>query len=172
MTIFFTITCLFIAIFFLALLWLIDLKVRLLPNKYVAGFFLCGVVFHFLTSFYFCSPSQATLGMLGGGGLLFTIRAVSNHIYGFDTLGLGDVKLMAAAGFWLGAEHIFLSISVGAFAGLIHGFVYGYIANKKNADNVKFSTLSIPAGPGFIVGIIVIGIFKFYTLPLLLTGQL
>lgn len=171
MIIFFTTICLIFTGCFLALLWIIDLKIKILPNKYVAGFFLCGVAFHFLTSFYFCTPMQSIIGILGGGGLLYGIRSISNRIYGFDTLGLGDVKLMAAAGCWLGAEHIFLAISAGAFAGLAHGLIYGFLENRKNTQNVKLSTLSIPAGPGFIVGIIIIGIFKFYRLPLLLTGQ-
>ncbi len=162
MTIIITIACLISAIFFLSLLSIIDLKTRLLPNKYVAGFFLSGIIFHVNTQFQFTLPLDMFLGVLAGSGLLLMVRYIANKAYGKDTLGLGDVKLMGAAGVWLGMDYIFLALSIGAFAGLIHGLIYGYY--KK----IKLSTLSIPAGPGFIFGIIIVGIIKFQMLVIML----
>ena len=151
----------FAALFFLVLLALIDLKTRLLPNKYVAGFLVTGFFFHVLHAFRFITPSNMFFGMFCGGGLLLAVRYFANKIYKRDTLGLGDVKLMGAAGIWLGLDYIFLAISFGAFAGLLHGITYGYYIKKKTGEKIDFSMLSIPAGPGFIVGILVAGVIKF-----------
>ncbi len=158
MDIIITIACLASALLFLALLFLIDLKTRLLPNKYVAGFFLSGLIFHAVNKFQFIAPLDMLLGIISGAGLLLIIRYIANKIYKQDTLGLGDVKLMGAAGAWLGFEYIFLALSLGAFAGLIHGFIYG------RYKKIELSKLSIPAGPAFIFGIIIVGIIKFQML--------
>ncbi len=157
-----SIVCISIALVFLGMLFVVDLKTKLLPNKYVAGFFISGVIFHTVNKFQFIAPLDMALGVIAGGGLLLTIRYVANRIYKIDTLGLGDVKLMGAAGVWLGMDYIFLALSIGAFAGLIHGLIYGHY--KK----VKLSKLSIPAGPGFIFGIIIVGIIKFQMLMVML----
>ncbi len=167
MTTILTIACILLSLFILMRLCIIDIRVRLLPNIYVAAFFVCGLLFHFLNHFSFISPTSMTLGAIAGAGLLLIVRIIANRIYQKDTLGLGDVKLMGAAGLWLGIEDIFLAVSIGAFAGLIHGLIYG-VYKRKSGEVVKFSTLSIPAGPGFIIGILIVGILKFHTLPQLL----
>ena len=165
MTVYLTIACLFCAFLFLGILTLIDLKLRLLPNKQVAGFLTTGIVFHTVTNFHFIAPHDMLIGLLAGASLLLLVRYVANKKYKQDTLGLGDVKLIGAAGVWLGLDHIFLAISIGAFAGLVHGLVYAYYLHKKTGKAVSLSTFSIPAGPGFIVGIIVTGLIKFHELP-------
>lgn len=159
------ILCLGATLFTLYKLCEIDLKIRLLPNKYVGLFFLLGILFHILTGMTYTSVTDILGGILCGGGMLFTIRQIANKIYGYDTLGLGDVKLLGAAGLWLGLSDIFLAISLGAFAGLFHGIAYKFYKQKKSGKNIQLKGLTIPAGPGFIFGILIVGIIKFYTLP-------
>lgn len=136
---------------------LIDLKTRLLPDKLVFPFALLAPVFHAATGFSFLSP----LAMIGGGllcgGLLYAIRAMANRIYKTDTLGLGDVKLMGAAGLWLGPEIVMLSLSAGAAAGLVHGVTVALYSALKNKEKPQFKGLKIPAGPGLAVGIVIGG---------------
>ncbi len=156
-----TIACLIAALAVLFVLSIIDLKTRLLPNKYVAVFFILGLAFNISTKFLFSTPMDIFLGVIAGAGLLLAVRHIANKAYKHDTLGLGDVKLMGAAGMWLGLEYIFLSISIGAFAGLIHGVIYKIYMTKKTGKKINFAKLSIPAGPGFIVGIIIVAIIKF-----------
>lgn len=163
---FLTITCLICAFITLGLLTITDAKTQILPNKYIGIFFMLGIVFHFTNQFNFIPISDCFNGVMAGAGLLFFVRIITNNIYKQDTLGLGDVKLMGAAGVWLGMDHILLAISLGAFAGLIHGLIYGFITSHKTGEKVNFSTLSIPAGPGFIFGIVTVGVFKFHTLPI------
>lgn len=160
-----TITVLLAASALLMILAITDLKTMLLPNKYVSGLFLCGVLFHILTRFHFEEYISIAMGAICGAGLLFIVRAIANNICKKDTLGMGDIKLMGAAGIWLGAEDILLAITIGASAGLIHGMFYGLYLKKTFGQPLNLGHLKIPAGPGFIFGIVVVAVYKFQSLP-------
>ncbi|MBI1300874.1 MAG: prepilin peptidase [Alphaproteobacteria bacterium] len=165
MTIFIITLSLIFAVASLYKLWVIDMKTRILPNIYVFRFMMCGLLVNIASKFIYTYPHDMLLGALAGMILMLAVRFAANHLYKQDTLGLGDVKLIGAAGVWLGLEYIFLAISVGAFAGLTHGFIHGMLLQKKTGKKTDFSKLTIPAGPGFIVGIVIIACVKFKGLP-------
>lgn len=156
-------TCLIAALALLAWLSAIDLRVRLLPNILVFPFALLGILFHIMTAWQFLDVTQMLLGGVSGFGILYLIRAVANYVYKQDALGLGDVKLMGAAGLWLGPEMVMMALSLGAFAGLLHGIAVGLHAAYKNRVRPSFHRLQIPAGPGFAVGIVLAGAYMFQT---------
>lgn len=149
--------CIFTAIVLLIILAIIDFKTFLLPNIYVFPFAALGIVFHVATDFYYLTPIAMVIGGMAGYALLWTIRFFGNKYYGQDSLGLGDVKLLGASGLWLGFDGVLFAMTIGALAGLIHGLIYA--AYKKLALKKPFSLtrLVIPAGPGFIVGILMVG---------------
>lgn len=153
--------CLLGAACLLVALSVIDLRVRLLPNRLVFPFACLGILFHIATSWQFLSPQQMILGGLLGLGILYGIRTIANYVYKQDTLGLGDVKLMGAAGLWLGPDGVMLALSLGAFAGLLHGIAVGLYTAYKNSTRPQFSRLQIPAGPGFAVGIVLAAVWVF-----------
>ncbi len=157
----FTLLCLALAFVLLIVLSVIDLKIGLLPNIYNAGLAACGIIFHSLTAFSWLSFEGMVLGAIIGGGLLYGIRLAGNKIYKQDTLGLGDVKLVAAGGVWLGSQGILLAIAIGAFAGIIHSLCVLYYKKMQEQDTGKLSHFSIPAGPGFCVGIFTASIYQF-----------
>ena len=131
----------------------IDLKIRLLPNVYVAAFALCGVMLHFVAP-QFLTFQDMAFGALCGYGFLYALRFVANAYYKQDSLGLGDVKLLGAAGLWLGLNGVLLALTLGAFAGLLHGVGVALYLSVKNKQKPNLSRLAIPAGPGFAVGIV------------------
>ena len=96
-----------------------------------------------------------------GAGTLMTIRFFGNMYYKQDTLGLGDVKLLAAAGLWLGVEGVVMAMTVGACAGLLHGIGFALVRAIKEKTKPDLHRLMIPAGPGFCVGIVIACIWKF-----------
>jgi prepilin signal peptidase PulO-like enzyme (type II secretory pathway) len=147
---------------------IIDFKIRLLPNVWVGAFALTGIGFHALTQLEFITLQSAAIGILIGGGLLLAIRTAGNFYYKQDTLGLGDVKLMAAAGLWLGQDYILFALVCGAVAGLLHGLIMMTLSSVKHKKLEKASTFSLPAGPGFIVGIVIAALAKFGALDHLL----
>ncbi len=155
-------TCLGGALALLTALSVVDLKTRLLPNEMVAGFAVLGFVFHLTTLAQFVPVMDIFLGGFIGFGTLYLVRAAANHYYKADALGLGDVKLVGAGGLWLGPDAIMLAMSAGAMAGLVHGFVYAVNLAKKTKTAPDFSRLQIPAGPGFAIGLVLVGIYKFW----------
>ncbi len=146
----------------LAILTLIDLKVRLLPNTYVLAFALFGLAFHASTQFHFTSVEEMIGGMVIGGGLLYSVRFLANRIYNQDALGLGDVKLMMAGGLWLGSADILMAVIVGACAGIVHGLGMAWTQRIKTGKTVDLSRFALPAGPGFIFGLIAVAIYRFH----------
>lgn len=162
---FLTLTTLLFALITLAVLAIVDLRTRLLPNTLVLALLLIGLAFHILTLFYFVEPIDLVYGALVGGGILYFIKTIAEKFYGPDALGMGDVKLMGVAGIWLGSYYVLLALTVGAIAGLVHGLIIGLYKIRKGDKDFKFSTLNIPAGPGFIIGIIIVAILKFWALP-------
>lgn len=140
----------------LVVLTVIDLRHFLLPNRYVFPFGILGGLFHLLAGFEFLPPTQILLGGLIGGGLLYAVRYFGTLYYKQEAMGLGDIKLMAAGGIWLGPEHIITAIMIGALAGLMHGLVVAVINCIKHRDKFSIKRLVIPAGPGFIIGLVVV----------------
>ncbi|MCK6418133.1 MAG: A24 family peptidase [Alphaproteobacteria bacterium] len=150
----FILLCLTAAMAVLLRLCVIDLRLRLLPDVWVACFGTLGIVFHTILGFLILSPLSLILGLGIGSGFLYVIRWIANRIYKQDTLGLGDVKLLGAAGLWLGPHYILLAITLGALAGLAHGFALAVIVRVKSKQWPALKHFSLPAGPGFIIGII------------------
>jgi len=142
----------------------IDLKHGILPDKLVLAFLGAGMAFHYATHFLFISPLEILEGAALGGGLLYAVRVVANFYYKDDVLGLGDVKLLAAAGAWLGPHDVIIAIMVGAAAGIVHGLSVGFKDSIIKKKYIDLKTLSLPAGPGFAVGIAIAGVIKFWSL--------
>ncbi|MCB1721705.1 MAG: prepilin peptidase [Alphaproteobacteria bacterium] len=160
-----SILCLLIGAGLLAALIVIDLRTLLLPNILVLSLALAGFMFHASTLFFYMPPMDMALGAFLGGGTLYLIRALGNAFYKTDTLGLGDVKLMAAGGLWLGSYFILIALMAGAVAGLVHGVILMNIEWMKTRKPVSPSKFSLPAGPGFAFGLLIAALEKFYGLP-------
>jgi leader peptidase (prepilin peptidase) / N-methyltransferase len=154
--------CLLAAIGLLIALSIIDLKHWILPNELNLALGVTGILFHLLAAYRFLDVAGMLGGAALGAGLLYAIRFFANRHYGRDTLGLGDVKLLGAAGLWLGVEGTLQAITLGAFAGLIHGVIYAAFTAKKNKTAYSIRNLTIPAGPGFAVGIALAGGYLFW----------
>ncbi len=154
----------FTAIGLLCVLSVIDLKEKLLPNEYVMGLAMTGAVFHLATAWHYLGLEDMALGGLIGAGFLYLVREGANRIYKQDALGLGDVKLMGAAGIWLGPYYILFALTAGALAGLLHGIGLALQVKSVTGAMPRINSLSLPAGPGFAVGIIIAGIIQFHEL--------
>ncbi len=154
--------CLSTALVLLLILTIIDFKSYLLPNIYVFPFAILGITFHYLTHFYLLGLNEVLIGGVVGYGILYSIRFLGNKYYGQDSLGLGDVKLLGASGLWLGLEGVLIAMTVGAFFGLIHGLIYALYLSIKNKTTFSITRLKIPAGPGFIAGIILAFIWLYH----------
>jgi leader peptidase (prepilin peptidase)/N-methyltransferase len=163
-----TVFIILIAMGLLVTLSIIDLKHGILPDKLNLALGVCGAAFHFTTGFVFENPQGMIMGALIGGGFLYVIRFFADRFYRPDSLGLGDVKLLMAAGVWLGPEDILIAIIAGGVAGVVHGIGIAAYRKFKTAAPLNLNNLSLPAGPGFVAGIIIAAALKFYDLPAIL----
>ena len=135
-----------------ALAWS-DIKTFLLPNGLNAALALSFMSFHISTGWHILTPSQAVAGAIVGGGFLLIARFLAKHFGKEDAVGLGDVKLMAAAGLGLGVPAVLLSLSLGAFFGLLHGAFIAWRQEKLTGTAPNLSTVNVPAGAGLALGI-------------------
>lgn len=108
----------------------IDLKESIIPNEINYLFILVGVILGFVTHYplsraeVIVNPGQflvASVGLLVGGGFFLTLALISPLIYGKPALGMGDVKLMAGVGAWLGTKLVLFTIAVGSLIGAVIG---------------------------------------------------
>ena len=150
------------ALALLTLLWMgwIDLKLWILPNELVAALALLALPFHFALDWLYGGWLYFVIGGIIGGGVLLLIRAVSNYFYKMETLGLGDVKLFIALGLWLGPQQVLMALSLGALCGVLHAV--GIVATKKmRGEQATLKRMMLPAGPGFIMGGLIIAIWTY-----------
>jgi leader peptidase (prepilin peptidase)/N-methyltransferase len=94
----------------------------------------------------------AILGGIVGGGFLWLVGAIWKKLRGVDAMGLGDVKMMFAAGALLGWRLTLLSIFIGAFAGAVIGVFV--IARQKEKDFQTQIPFGIFLGIGSILSLL------------------
>ncbi len=88
---------------------------------------------------------DSLIGLLCGGGVLFFIVWISPYIFGREGMGMGDVKLLAMLGAFLGWKATLLTLLLGSFSGAVVGG--GLMATKR----IKYSE-PIPFGPFLALG--------------------
>lgn len=67
------------------------------------------------------SLSACLAGMLVGGGTLYLVGALGSRAFGREAMGLGDVKLMAAGGGFVGAGGVLAALLIGSLLGAVAG---------------------------------------------------
>jgi leader peptidase (prepilin peptidase)/N-methyltransferase len=94
-------------------------------------------------------PVQGLTGMALYGGLALAVRLAVGRWRGREALGLGDVKLMAGAGLWLGPAYLspFLLLS-----GLL-GLGFAWRAGREGAGD---GTGEIPFGPALAAALLIL----------------
>jgi leader peptidase (prepilin peptidase) / N-methyltransferase len=102
----------------LIVLFAIDLEHHLLPNPITLPGIVVGFLFSFLTE-----PGwrDSLIGIVIGGGVLFLIAEGYYRIRHEEGLGMGDVKMLAMIGGFLGWQLTVLSLMLASFAGTIIG---------------------------------------------------
>jgi leader peptidase (prepilin peptidase)/N-methyltransferase len=99
----------------------IDAEFQILPDKIT----LTGIAFGILLAFFSRSrtPAAALLGAAAGGGGLYLIAFLYEKIAGHEGMGLGDVKMLAMIGAFLGVSGVLVSVLLASFAGSAVGIV-------------------------------------------------
>jgi len=97
-----------------------DLETFRLPNALTFGGLGIGLALSLFTP---PGVVEAALGAALGAGLLLAIRWGWHRATGTDAMGLGDVKMLAMIGAFLGWAQIFLVLLLSTFAGAVIGIL-------------------------------------------------
>ena len=109
----------------------IDYRVQLLPDRLVLPLGMIGLMangFGVLTT-----PSDAIFGAVGGFLVLWLINALYRLVRRQDGMGLGDAKLLAACGAWLGAWQLPMIVFIAAALGVVAGIIIQRHQGKASA---------------------------------------
>lgn len=125
----------------LIIILFIDLEYHIIPNRLVGLFFLWAFLWQILL------PEITWLDAFGGaflgGGFLLLVAIISK-----GGMGGGDIKLMGAAGLYLGTSLTALALFTGFIGGSLLGIILILLKIKSRKD-------SIPFGPFLSLGIII-----------------
>lgn len=126
-------------------LFVIDLQHRILPNVITLPGVLIGFVFS-----WFLPPGwfDSLVGITAGGGILLLMAEAYYRIRKEEGLGMGDVKMLAMIGAFLGWKLMLVTLVLSSFMGSIIGLTV--IALKKG--DMKYA---LPFGTFLAIGALV-----------------
>ena len=123
-----------------------DFRRRIIPDAYLVPLFLIGLLVVNIMPNWVCSPRMSAIGAFTG----YALGALVGYIFDFirrrhnpdaDTpIGMGDIKLLATGGVWLGPN--------GLAVALVLSCIFGGIWSKINKQQF------IPFAPFFVAGAI------------------
>lgn len=92
--------------------------------------------------------TRSFLGLVSGGGVIWLIGIFGKAVFHKESMGGGDVKLMAMAGTFLGTKLTLLSIFLGSLFGALVGGILIAFRLKTRKDYIPF-------GPYLSLGVVV-----------------
>jgi leader peptidase (prepilin peptidase)/N-methyltransferase len=126
----------------LIVLFVIDLELQILPNVIT----LPGIVIGFAFSFFAPPGPVASLaGIALGAGVLYGIAAAYYAIRKEEGMGMGDVKMLAMIGAFLGWRAVLLTLVLSSFTGAVVGIAL--MASKR--ESLKYA---LPFGTFLALG--------------------
>lgn len=102
----------------LIVLFMIDLEHQLLPNVITLPGIVIGFAFSLVSG---PGPLASLIGILVGGGVLYAIAAGYYLLRKEEGMGMGDVKMLAMVGAFLGWKAVLLTLVLASFAGAVIG---------------------------------------------------
>jgi leader peptidase (prepilin peptidase) / N-methyltransferase len=143
----------------LVVLTVTDLRERILPDEVNFFGLGAGLVFSFFTQsldgtalwlsrrwFDFPPPqmalsfADAALGAMAGSGLLWIVAEGYFRLRGKEGMGLGDVKMMAAVGAFLGLKRTMMTVLLGSLLGSVIGIFLIAVSKKGRDYELPFGT--------------------------------
>ena len=144
-----------VAIFLMSILiivFFIDQKHFIIPNALVLAALIGGVVvmvynaFYPLQIYYKHNAWNPLMGMMVAVGFLGAVGLLGNFIYKTDeAMGMGDIKLFAAIGMFLGWQLTIVALFLSFLVGAAISVVLVVCKRKKRQDKIAFGTFIVVA---------------------------
>ena len=127
----------------------IDLRTGYLPDPLQMALAGAGLIVLAVGSPIGLSWQMALAGAALNGGIFWGLRWLVTRLKGREAMGLGDVKLVAAGGLWVGPLALPYIMAAGGILTLVGALVTGLITRKPVWQG------EMPLGPGLAVGLLV-----------------
>lgn len=129
----------------LAAICAIDARFGIIPDKLVAALAACG-----LAAMWLLDPNETMYRLAEVVIVVIAIaafRSIFRWVRGYDGLGFGDVKFLAAATFWIGLRSVPALLLIAVISALASAFLL------KSARYEVDGRHAIPFGPHLAVGL-------------------
>jgi leader peptidase (prepilin peptidase)/N-methyltransferase len=133
-------------IFVLAYLAYIDLRTFRLPDLITLPLIFLGLCFNGFSNLPFVDPQESILGTLLGYLFLWLLNRVYRYIRQQDGIGMGDAKLLAGLGAWLGLHALPGILFIASTMGTIGGILWLRLNKQKHSSPFPFGPFLIFAG--------------------------
>lgn len=118
----------------------IDIEFKIIPDELNFIGFIIGFIYTFFRQDF--SWTDGIIGAIVGAGFLWIIAYLYLRFRGIEGLGMGDVKMMAFVGMYLGWFGALFTIFVASLLGAVIGILAAYFSKSENK-----SRFEIPFGP-------------------------
>ena len=133
-----------------------DARTYRIPDELNLALAVFGLVFSYTQGITFFE--EALLGALLGFMLTMSIRILYKYWRSYHGIGLGDVKMIAAGGCWVGIDGIATVLFIASITGIVADLVARKFSFSSGGKKQK-----IPFGPYLAAGIIFSWSLKFLT---------
>ena len=138
----------------LVLSW-IDFRTFLLPDYLTLPLIALGLIANYAGWIHWTTPSSALVGAAIGWGSIYTLNWVYRKLKGIDGIGMGDAKLLAGLGAFLGWDLLPYILIMASSTGLIGGYLWLKIHRQDHAQ-------AFPFGPFIALGGIIMVLWVLF----------
>ncbi len=123
----------------LILLAYIDYKKRIIPNKILIAMLILRLMLMIIEMFLYRGYIysiilSSIIGLVAGGGAFLLVALILKN-----SIGMGDIKLVAIIGFYIGIESLFSCIICSLFISLLCGVVLILAKKISSKDMIPFA---------------------------------
>jgi prepilin signal peptidase PulO-like enzyme (type II secretory pathway) len=105
-----------------------------------------GIAFNVISDTRFTNPSSALIGACLGFGSLWILNSGYRLLKGHNGIGMGDAKLFAALGAWLGWSALPSILLIASLTGIVGGIVWLKWRNFQLQKAFPFGPFMVIAG--------------------------
>ena len=124
----------------------VDLRTFRLPNVITLPLIISGILFNQFSEFRFTDLSSAFIGAIAGYLFLWILNLVYKKLKKQDGIGMGDAKLLAGLGAWLGWATLPSTLFIASVSGLIGGLIWLKWNNQHHRQAFPFGPFLAIAG--------------------------
>jgi leader peptidase (prepilin peptidase)/N-methyltransferase len=133
-------------ILILSYLAYIDARTFRLPDVITLPLLLIGLIFNAMPSLQLVSLQDSFFGALLGYTSLWLLNRLYRYAKQQNGIGMGDAKLLAALGAWLGWNSLPSILLIASISGILGGLLWLKLNKQKQGDIFPFGPFLIFAG--------------------------